>query len=297
MRFATFLQGGTSRAGVVETDGAGRILDLAHPAVRPALDGIEPRLQALVEAGIERVVTRLTAATFPDACRLPMADVQLQAPFPAPKRIIAAALNYRDALVEREMPPLEEPKLFIKQTRTVIGPDEPVRLPAGIGGVTWEAEMAVVIGRAARDIAPSRALDHVAGYFVFNDVSASEVIRADGHFDRGKNFPTFGPSGPFFVTADDVPDPQDLAIRFTLNGEVMQDSSTSQMLFGVADLISRLSRADGLAAGDVIATGTPAGAGVMRKPPRWIKPGDVMVAEVERLGRLSNPVVSEEPHV
>ena len=296
MRFVTFHHDGFSRAGIVYTGDDRRVLDLAHAAMREFLDGVQPQLPAFLKKGIAGVVTRLVAASIPDECWLSISDVRLLAPFPAPNRIIAAALNYRDALAERGMPLLDEPVVFLKHARTVVGPDQAVRLPADIGGVTWEAELAVVIAREARDVLPTEALDYVAGYFVFNDVSASEIIRADGNFERGKNLPTFGPSGPYFVTADEIPDPQDLGIRLTLNGEVMQDSSTAQMLFGVADLISRLSRTHHLECGDIVATGTPAGVGAVRKPPKWIKPGDVMVAEVDGLGRLTTPVVQEGTH-
>ena len=219
--------------------------------------------------------------------------MRLLAPLVEPKRIIAAAHNYRDALAERGLPPPDAPNLFLKSPASVIGPGAPVHLPRGIGGVTWEAELAVVIGRPVPEISAIEAPGYVAGYFVFNDVSASEIIRADGNFERGKNFPTFAPCGPWFVTADEIPDPQNLRLRFTLNRETMQDSTTAQMLFGVAELISRLSKTHGLGCGDVIATGTPAGVGAVRKPPRWIKGGDIMVAEVAGLGQLVNPVIEE----
>lgn len=298
MKLVTFEKGGFTRAGVLEeVAGDAQILDLAHEAVRPHLGGTEPQLDALLAPGFGRLAKSLDSADLPDDCRMPLADVRLLAPFPNPPRIIAAAHNYKDALAERGMAFPEDPIIFDKHASTVVGPDDPVVVPESIGGVTWEAEMAAVIGTPLKDASLEDSLAAVAGYFIFNDVSASEVIRADGNFERGKNFPTFGPCGPIFVTADEIPDPQNLRVRFTLNGEVMQDSTTAQMLFGVGDLISRLSRFYDLECGDVIATGTPAGVGAVRKPPRWLKQGDTMVIEVEGLGRLANTVRYEGVNV
>jgi len=298
MRYVTFSHAGFVRAGVLESEGEdGCVLDLAHPAMRGILGSVSPHIPALLERGLPRISEVLAAAVVPAESRLPLAAVRLLAPLPRPRRIIAAALNYRDAIAERGMTPPAEPVLFLKSPDAVTGPGEAVRLPAGIGGVSWEAELAVVIGREMTDVAPQAALSGIAGYFIINDVSASELIRADGgKFDRGKNFPTFAPCGPFLATADEIPDPQDLPIRFTLSGETMQDSTTAQMLFGIGDLLSRLSRSHRLVCGDVIATGTPAGVAAVRKPPRWLRPGDLMVAEIAGLGRLSNPVVQEQAH-
>lgn len=293
MRFVTFRDTGGTRAGVLPWNGSGadgRVADLGHESLRRRIPGLEPQLQAIIEAGIGSVVEAVFRDGVPDDAWLPIREVQLLAPLPRPRRIIAVAHNYRDALAERGMELPTAPVVFAKDPLTVIGPEEPIVLPAGIGGVTYEAELAAVIGTPARKVAPDRALAHVAGYFIFNDVSASEIIRADGHFDRGKNFPTFGPSGPYFVTADEIADPQNLAVHLAVGDRVMQDSSTSRMLFGVADLISLLSADVGLEPGDVIATGTPAGVGSVRMPPMWLRPGDVLRTTVEGLGTLVNPV-------
>jgi 2-keto-4-pentenoate hydratase/2-oxohepta-3-ene-1,7-dioic acid hydratase in catechol pathway len=291
MRFVTFEHDGFARAGVLDPSDGGRILDLADDRMAGVIEG-PPFLAGLLAQDISEVARRIAAARS-ETGWLATSEARLLAPLPQPPRIIAAAHNYRDALAERGLPLPDAPNLFLKSPASVIGPGEAVRLPPGIGGVTWEAELAVVIGRPVPEIPAVEARDYIAGYFVFNDVSASEIIRADGNFERGKNFPTFAPCGPWFVTADEIPDPQTLRVRFTLNGETMQDSTTAQMLFGIADLISRLSKTHGLGCGDVIATGTPAGVGAARKPPRWIAGGDTMVAEVEGLGQLVNPVVEE----
>jgi 2-keto-4-pentenoate hydratase/2-oxohepta-3-ene-1,7-dioic acid hydratase in catechol pathway len=301
MKLVTFEEAGRVRAGLLSPDadpagGRGRLVDLSHSALRPLLAGAEPQLAALLPGGFAHLAAALDDLQLPPDRWLELSQVQLLAPFPSPPRILGAAHNYRDALAERGMALPEEPVIFEKDPDTVVGPGVPVAFAEAIGGVTWEAELAAVLGAPLSQAAPEKALQAVAGYFIFNDISASEVVRADGHFRRGKNFPTFGPSGPVFVTADEVTDPQALALRFTLNGEVMQDSSTSQMLFGVGELIARLSNIYDLQCGDVIATGTPAGVGAARQPPRWLADGDVMVCEVEGLGRLENPVRRETAH-
>jgi 2,4-diketo-3-deoxy-L-fuconate hydrolase len=209
---------------------------------------------------------------------------------PAPLRIFGIAHNYRDALAERGMALPEKPVLFMKAPRTIAGPGHQVVLPAGIGGVTWEAELAAVIGVRAENVSKDQALGHVAAYGCFNDISASEIIRADGHFDRGKNFPTFGPFGPFLASRGEVPNPQALRVSLKVDGRTLQFGSTRNMLFGVADLISHLSHLQALEPGDIIATGTPAGVAGMHKPPAWLKPGSTVEVEVEGLGRLTNPI-------
>ena len=179
----------------------------------------------------------------PRTATLPLAAVTLLAPMPAPRRIFGIAHNYRDALAERGMAHPEKPVLFMKAPRTITGPGQPIVLPAGIGGVTWEAELAAVIGVRAENVTKARALDHVAAYGCFNDISASEIIKADGHFDRGKNFATFGPFGPFLASRDEVPDPH--ALAGDAEGRRPQSCSParrSDMLFGVADLICYLSQ-------------------------------------------------------
>ncbi len=293
MRLVTFLHNGRERAGILLGDAAGvndMVVDLAHPAMGPVLGDIAPSLPAMIEVGLLQVTARLTADAYPpDAC-LRLRDVTLRAPLQAPRRIFGIAYNYRDALAEsgRSLP--SEPFVFMKEGWTVIGPGEPVVLPAGIGGVTYESEIAAVIGTRAEAVGAERALDYVCAYGVFNDISASELIRRDG-FHKGKNVPSFGPFGPYLATADEIPNPQALRVGLAVDNTILQDSSTAQMLFGVADLIAFLSRDDALEPGDVIATGTPAGIAAMRKPPAWIKAGTTMHAWVEGLGTLINPVV------
>ena len=294
MKFVSFSEHGFVRAGVLLGDGSGesdQVVDLAHPTMRAALRGASPQVMALIEAGLSGMVVRIQAHGLAEAAKLPIGAVTLTAPLPAPRRIFGIAHNYRDALAERGMPPPEKPVLFMKAPRTIIGTGQPIVLPAGIGGVTYEAELAAVIGTRAEAVDKERALDHVVAYGCFNDISASEVIKADGHFNRGKNFATFGPFGPFLASRDEVKNPHALTVSLKVDGRTLQSGSTSTMLFDVADLVSYLSSLQVLEPGDIIATGTPAGVAALHKPPAWLKPGSTVEVEVEGLGRLHNPLI------
>lgn len=293
MKFVTFVEQGKARAGVLLGDGTRPtdvIVDLAHPAMRAGLSGIAPQIQAFLEAGLVKVVCLITAHGLADAARLVADRVTVLAPLPAPTRIFGIAHNYRDAVAERGIAAPPEPVLFMKAERTVIAAGQPVVLPAAIGGVTYEGELAAVIGRRVENVSVQQALECVAAYGCFNDVSASEMIKADGHFDRGKNIPTFGPFGPFLASADEIADPQALAVTLDVDGKLLQSGSTANMIFGVAELVSWLSHRGPLHPGDVIATGTPAGVAAMHKPPAWLRPGSTVTVTVEGLGRLANPV-------
>jgi 2-keto-4-pentenoate hydratase/2-oxohepta-3-ene-1,7-dioic acid hydratase in catechol pathway len=289
MKFVTFSKDGIARAGVLTaTD---RVVDLAHASMHGALRGVAPQMQAMIESGLPDVVKAIQANGLTEAATLPLSSATLLAPLPSPRRIFGIAHNYRDALAERGMALPEKPVLFMKAPRTIAAPGQPVILPSGIGGVTWEAELAVVIGGRADKVTKERALDHVAAYGCFNDISASEIIKADGHFDRGKNFASFGPFGPFLASRDELPDPHALSVTLKVDGRIMQSGSTRDMLFGIADLICFLSAQQPLEPGDVIASGTPAGVAGMHKPPAWLKPGSTVEVEVEKLGRLVNPII------
>ena len=293
MKFVSFSAQGVVRAGVLLGDGSAatdRIVDLAHASMRDALRGTAPQLQAMIEAGLPDVIKGIHAHGLAKDATLALDTVRLMAPLPAPRRIFGIAHNYRDALAERSLAPPEQPVLFMKAPRTIAGPGQNVILPAGIGGVTWEAELAAVIGVRAENVSRDQALGHVAAYGCFNDISASEIIKADGHFDRGKNFVSFGPFGPFLASSDEVPDPHALRVSLKVDGRIMQSGSTRDMLFGVADLVCYLSARQPLEPGDIIATGTPAGVAGLHKPPAWLKPGSTVEVEVEGLGRLTNPI-------
>lgn len=218
--------------------------------------------------------------------------VRLMAPVPRPGKVIAIGLNYRDHAAESNMPIPARPVVFSKFTTAVIGPDEPVVLPPSSGQVDYEAELAVVIGKRAKQVHRENAYDYVLGYTNFNDVSARDFQFSDGQWQRGKSCDTFAPMGTYIATTDEVPDPHRLSIKLRLNGRTMQDSNTDQLIFGVPELIEFLSETITLEPGDVIATGTPPGVGFARKPPVFLKQGDVMEVEIDRLGILTNVVES-----
>jgi 2-keto-4-pentenoate hydratase/2-oxohepta-3-ene-1,7-dioic acid hydratase in catechol pathway len=211
-------------------------------------------------------------------------------PIERPQKIICVGLNYRDHAEEQGVATPEKPILFAKWPNTLIGPDEPIVLPTASQQVDYEAELGVVIGSRVRDVSVENALEAVGGYVCVNDVSARDLQFADGQWTRGKSPDTFCPVGPQVVPAAEIPDPQTLAIRAILNGQVMQDSSTGNMIFGVAEIVSFISQVITLEPGDLIATGTPAGVGVFRKPQVFLKPGDEITIEIERIGALTNPV-------
>jgi 2-keto-4-pentenoate hydratase/2-oxohepta-3-ene-1,7-dioic acid hydratase in catechol pathway len=213
-------------------------------------------------------------------------------PIERPGKIICVGLNYRDHAEEQGAPLPEAPLLFAKWQNALIGPGEPIAIPPIVTKCDYEAELGVVIGARARNVSAGNALDAVAGYVCVNDVSARNLQFADGQWTRGKSPDTFCPVGPRLVPRDEIPDPQRLAIRAVLNGETMQESSTANMVFGVADLIAYITQAITLEPGDLIATGTPAGVGAFRKPPVFMQPGDEITIEIEGLGSLTNPVVA-----
>lgn len=235
--------------------------------------------KAMEQAALERWVVRSK-------------DAYWFAPVPRPGKLICIGLNYRDHAAESNLPLPKEPVVFSKFTSAIIAPGEPVVIPATSTQVDYEAELAVVIGRRAKQVAASRALDYVFGYTCLNDVSARDFQFADGQWQRGKSCDTFAPMGPTIVTADELRDPHKLPIKLILNGATMQDSNTDQLIFGVPELIEFLSRTITLEPGDVIATGTPSGVGFARKPPVYLKPGDEMIVDIEGIGKLNNPVVA-----
>jgi 2-keto-4-pentenoate hydratase/2-oxohepta-3-ene-1,7-dioic acid hydratase in catechol pathway len=216
-------------------------------------------------------------------------QVELLAPVPRPGKIVAAGVNYRAHATEGGRDAPEQPMLFAKFSTSVVGHGADIRWsPELTRAVDFEAELAVIIGSTARRVAVGEALDYVAGYTCLNDVSARDLQFADRQFVRGKSLDTFCPMGPWLVTADEVGDPHSLRIQCIVNGEVMQDASTSEMVAGVAQLVSFCSQAFTLEPGDVIATGTPSGVGWYREPRVLLNDGDEVVIEIERVGRLVN---------
>jgi len=210
-----------------------------------------------------------------------------------PQKIVCIGLNYRDHAEEQGADLPERPLLFAKWPNTLIGDGDPIRIPSISEQVDYEAELGVVIGRRASRVSKEDALDYVRDYVVANDVSGRDLQFSDSQWVRGKSLDTFLPVGEP-VPASEVPDPQALGIRAILNGETMQDSSTANMVFGVADLIAFVSQAITLEPGDLIITGTPAGVGIFRDPPRLLQPGDEITIEIDGLGSITNPVVAAD---
>ena len=212
-------------------------------------------------------------------------------PIPRPGKIVCVGLNYKDHAEEQGVELPAAPLLFAKFTTSLIGPGEPIVIPSLVTKCDYEAELGVVIGTTVRNVSRENALEAVAGYVVANDVSARDLQFTDGQWTRGKSPDTFCPVGPLTPAAD-VPDPHALGIRAILNGETMQDSSTANLIFGIDEVISYASQTATLEAGDLILTGTPAGVGIFRKPPRLLQPGDEITIEIDGVGSLTNPVVA-----
>jgi 2-keto-4-pentenoate hydratase/2-oxohepta-3-ene-1,7-dioic acid hydratase in catechol pathway len=222
---------------------------------------------------------------------VPLTEARLHAPIAGPEKIIGIGLNYEDHAVETGVDIPEKPIVFAKYPNTVIGPGETIRIPPITDQADYEAELAVIIGRAARNVPESEALDYVFGYANANDVSSRDLQFSEGgQWTRSKSIDTFCPLGPFIATKDEIEDPQNLSIRCVLNGEVMQDGTTSKMIFSVAELVSFLSQGMTLFPGDIIVTGTPPGVGSARDPQVWLKDGDEVTIEIEGLGSLTNPI-------
>ena len=255
------------------------------------LAGAPPSMAKLVAGGAAVLRALADAAHGTDIAgrgRL-IAEAELLAPLPRPGKVVAIGRNYREHQNEEGVEPPPAPLVFSKWPSSVVGPGAEVCWdPTLTAQVDYEAELAVVIGAVARDVTVADALEHVFGYTCLNDVSARDIQFGDGQWVRGKSLDTFCPMGPAIVTTDEIPDPQDLAISCTVDGERLQDSRTSAMYFGVAEIISYCSRSFTLEPGDVIATGTPGGVGVFRDPPRFLADGNRMVVEIERIGRLEN---------
>jgi 2-keto-4-pentenoate hydratase/2-oxohepta-3-ene-1,7-dioic acid hydratase in catechol pathway len=284
MRLATFTHRGSTRLGVVDGDG---MLDLSTAA--PAL----PReMPAFLAAG-PPALDAARAATARSGPRLPLADVRLEAPVPRPGKFLAIGLNYADHVAESGMEKPWVPVFFNKQATCVVGPSDPVHLPRASALLDYEGELGFVIGRRCRHVPRDRAAEVIAGYVVVNDVSVRDWQLRTPTMTMGKSFDTHGPMGPWLVTPDEVGDPHTLALRTWVNGELRQDSNTSQLIFDCFAQVEHLSTAFTLEPGDVVTTGTPSGVGGAMKPPRFLVAGDVVRIEIERVGRIENRVIPE----
>lgn len=222
-----------------------------------------------------------------------LSEVRLHAPLANPPRLFAIGLNYREHATESGLTLPDYPVVFFKLQTSIVGPGDAIVLPINSREPDYEAELAFVIGKGGYRIQAAEWREHVYGYTIINDVSARDIQRSTTQWSMSKSFPTFCPMGPAIVTADEIADPHNLAIGLSIDGEVLQNSRTNQLVFGIPALIEYLSSIAPLLPGDIISTGTPSGVGMGRKPPRWLKNGDTVTVTVEGLGSLTNPVVAE----
>jgi 2-keto-4-pentenoate hydratase/2-oxohepta-3-ene-1,7-dioic acid hydratase in catechol pathway len=287
MRFATIHTWAGPRAALRSGD---TYVDL-H-ATDPNLP---PNLRILLETGARMMDAARQAADRPDAVKYPIGETRVYAPVADPRKIVCLGLNYRDHAAESGAPIPREPILFSKYATALIGDGGSIVLPRVSNEVDYEAELVIVVGKRGRHLSTETAMDYVAGYTVGHDVSARDwQLKKDGkQWMVGKTFETFAPVGPELVTADEVPNPHALPIRLRLNGQTMQDSNTDQMIFSVGQTLAYLSQVFTLEPGDLVFTGTPHGVGFARKPPVFLKGGDVVEVEIEGLGLLRNPVVQD----
>jgi 2-keto-4-pentenoate hydratase/2-oxohepta-3-ene-1,7-dioic acid hydratase in catechol pathway len=283
MRLVTFEVDGRSRPGVLQASAVVDLTPLGYPTL---LDLIEGGSDALAAAG--------NLANNSSSSAIPAAGVRLRAPIPKPRKLLCVGLNYRDHAEETGSEIPDVPTIFNKFATAVIGPGDQIVLPKVSKSPDYEAEFAFVIGRGGRHIPADNWREHVFGYTIVNDVSARDYQRATTQWLMGKTFDTFAPMGPWIVTADEIADPHALDISMTIGGEVLQRSNTQNLIFRIPDLISFLSSVFTLEPGDIVSTGTPAGVGAARKPPRFLRPGDECVVNISGIGELRNPVVTEQ---
>jgi 2-keto-4-pentenoate hydratase/2-oxohepta-3-ene-1,7-dioic acid hydratase in catechol pathway len=246
-----------------------------------------------IAAGGPAARTQIDSFLESSPASVPLKSVTLMAPVPKPGKFICVGLNYRDHAIETKMEIPKIPTIFSKFSSAVIGPNEAIVLPKNSTQPDYEAEFAFVIGQGGRHIPAERWREHIFGYTMVNDVSARDFQMATTQWLMGKTFDTFAPMGPHIVSADEISDPHALDISLSIHGETLQHSNTRELIFKIPELVAYLSSAFTLEPGDVVSTGTPAGVGFARKPPRFLRPGDEVVVRVDQIGELRNPVVAE----
>ena len=279
MKLLRYGPSGREKAGMLDRDG--NIRDLSKVIVQIDDAMLSPRNLARL--------ARLKPETLP----IVKGNPRLGVPYAGISKFVAVGLNYSDHAAESNMPIPKEPILFMKATTCLQGPYDDVIQPRGSTKLDWEVELGIVIGTKAQYVPEAKALDHVAGYCVVNDVSERDFqLERGSQWDRGKGCDTFGPVGPYLVTTDEIPDPQTLDIWLDVNGEKRQRGSTKTMVFGCANLVSYISQFMTLLPGDIITTGTPPGVGLGMKPPVYLKPGDVMTLGIKGLGEQRQRVIA-----
>ena len=280
------LPGGPPRIGFATPAGIG---DLTSLGIRD--------FQALLAAWPARRRELEAALEDPRMALLDPDTVSIRAPLPRPGKIVCIGLNYHDHCREQGIEPPAYPRLFAKFANAVSDPGAPVVRPAATEKLDLECELGVVIGREASRVARDEAMDAVFGYTIVNDVTMRDLQAEDRQWLRAKGSDGFAPMGPVVVTRDEIPDPQAVRLRSSVNGETWQDSTTGEMVFDVATLVAFVSRFIRLEPGDVISTGTPAGVGHYQRPPRYLADGDLMRCEIEGIGVIENPVIDEMPRI
>lgn len=278
MKLVTFVEGDRGpRPGLVVDSG---VVDLSAEGFRDSIAFMAAPMSVQTDVAESKAT-------------ISMENLKLLAPIPTPPRIFGIGVNYAEHAKESQTETQKVPTVFIVLSSSVVGPGEDVILPKASANVDYEAELAVVIGKAGYQIPADEAMEHVFGYTIMNDVSARDVQRATSQWSLGKSFPTFAPMGPWVVSKDEVPDPHALQISLTIGGEKLQNSNTSLLIFKIPALIEYISGIVPLQVGDIISTGTPAGVGMGRTPQRWLKAGEEMVIEIAGIGQLRNTLVAE----
>ena len=301
MRFCSFFLGNQNRFGFELQEG--RIVDLLEAAGELAARGElpiskedlldTPDLKSWLSRGAQFIeVARRIGELLEENSEAvyPIEDVRLLPPIPDPEKIVCIGLNYRDHAEEQNLSLPQNPLIFAKFSSSLIGNDDEIQLPAISQKVDPEAELCVVMLESGKELSPDKARQAIAGYTIGNDVSARDLQFSDKQWVRGKSCDTFAPCGPFLVTEDEIGDPHQLDIELSVNGKVQQSSNTRHLIFDCYTLVSYISQSITLKTGDLIFTGTPAGVGVFRKPPVFLKAGDVVEVSIEKIGTLRNPV-------
>ncbi len=273
MRIARFRTDGGSTWGFVE-----------GPNIRQVTGGV-----ALMDVLGDLSALRELAQQASDP--MPFQEADLLAPITNPPQFLGIGLNYRAHAAESGAAAPTSPVSFPFFNSSIIGPGEPIELPPFTREVDWEVELGVVIGKPARNVAVDSALDYVAGYVIVNDLSARDIQMGEGQWSRGKSFDTFKPMGPWITTVDELGAADDLDVKLWVNDEIKQSGHTSDLIFNVAELVSHMSQSLTLGVGAVISTGTPSGVGFARKPPEFLRSGDIVTLEIEGIGRITNPVI------
>ncbi len=281
MKIATYRSTDGARTGVIVGE---QVVDLESC-------GFAADMKNLLRAGID---VELISSKLDQGKKIPLADVELLPPVPDPGKVLAIGLNYGDHIAESGMEAPKHQVWFNKQHNCINGPYAPINLPSVSPMLDYEAELCLVIGKRCKHVPRERAHEVIAGYFCGNDVSVRDWQLRAQTFQIGKSFDTHGPIGPWLVTPDEVGDPHALDIRCLVNGEIRQDSNTRHLIFDCFDAVAHLSQAFTLDAGDVLFMGTSSGVGVAMKPPVWLKEGDVVRVEIEKLGYIENTVVPEQ---